>query len=132
MLLFAGRELVAARGGDLARYRQAVFTAWHQTRTRLDLDAVVGLATAAGVAGDRGDVRAHFLNAEAEHAAGAALGVFGTPTLVYPGGAVAFIKLDAIPEPERAASLWRTTRALARDAAELREWQRVSPAAGVR
>jgi hypothetical protein len=80
----------------------------------------------------RADVRAHFLDAEAEHAAGARLGVFGTPTLVYPDEAVAFVKLDAIPDRHRGDTVWRTTRALVRDIAELREWQRVTPASGGR
>ncbi|WP_219420304.1 DsbA family protein [Pseudonocardia nigra] len=132
LLLFAGHELVRARGGDEARYRRAVFHAWHGTHARLDLDAVARFAAEAGVAADEQAVRAHFLDAEAEHAAGAKLGVFGTPTLVYPDRAVAFVKLDTIPAPERARPLWQATRELALHTGELREWQRISPEEGAR
>jgi 2-hydroxychromene-2-carboxylate isomerase len=132
LLLFAGHELVHARGGDLAGYREAVFTAWHVTRTRLDLSVVVGFVSESGVPATAADVSAHFHDAEAEHAAGAELGVFGTPTLVYPDGTVAFVKLGTVPAADRAATLWHVTRALSGDAAELREWQRVTPGAGAR
>lgn len=132
LLLFAGHALVQARGGDVAGYRQAVFTTWHETKTRLDHDSVLRLAANAGATAGEADLRAHFLDAEAEHAAGARLGVFGTPTLVYPDGAVAFVKLDTIPDAHRGNTVWRATRALAHDVAELREWQRVTPASGVR
>lgn len=131
LLLFAGHELVRAHGGDLTGYRRAVLHAWHETHRRLDLDAILRLTSEAGVEADAAAVRAHFLDAEAEHAAGAALGVFGTPSLVYSDGAVAFVKLDTIPTPQRAQSLWQATRALAHEAGELAEWQRITPPAGV-
>lgn len=132
LLLFAGHELVRARGGDQGHYRRAVFHTWHATHDRLDLDAIIRIAGKAGVSADEAAVREHFLDAEAEHAAGAALGIFGTPALVYPGGAVAFVKLDAVPDADRVLPLWQATLALAQDTAELREWQRISMREGTR
>lgn len=112
---------------DLDHYRRQVLRAWHQTRTPLDLDAIMRIAADAGVHADPAAVRAHFLDAEADYAAAAALGVFGTPSLAYPDQTVAFVKLDAIPATYRARTVWETTRRLADETVELREWQRVTP-----
>lgn len=132
LLLFAGHELVRARGGDLTGYRRAVFTAWHDTRTHLDLPAVLRLVAAAGVPATSSDVRAHFHDAQAEHAAGAELGVSVAPTLVYPDQTSVFVKLDTAPPADHGDALWQALRTLASGAPELREWQRVTAHAAAR
>lgn len=126
LLLFAGHHLVRAEGGDLDRYRCQALHAWHHSGIRPDLDAIVAIAADAGTPADPSAVRAYFRDAEADHAAAAILGVFGTPTLVYPDQTVAFVKLDTLPAAGRAQPLWNTLRLLARDGGALREWQRVT------
>jgi 2-hydroxychromene-2-carboxylate isomerase len=106
LLLFAGHQLVAAGRGDLDRYRRSAFTAWHQTRTRLGLADVVRFAADAGAAGAEAAVRAHFFDAEAEHEAARARGVFGSPTLVFGPDRAAFVKLDRVPAPDRAGRVF--------------------------
>ncbi len=102
LLLFAGHQWVASDDGDTVAYRHAAFAAWHDGDTRLGIGDVVNMATAAGATGGADVLREHFLDAEAEHDQARALGVFGSPTLVFGPDAAAYVKLDRVPAPDRA------------------------------
>ena len=102
LLLFAGHHWVLSQGADLDAYREAVFHAWHETDADLDASDVVAMATGAGATGDQETLRDHFLDAEADHEDSRALGVFGSPTLVFAPAAAAFVKLDTPPSATRA------------------------------
>ncbi len=118
-------EAVTAAGADAEQYRRQMFSAWHDEHDRygrLSPEQIVGFGKAAGLAAFDRD--AAFARLGAEHAAGAALGVFGTPTLVFGPDQAAFVKLDRVPAPEEAKGLWESVRRLAVDQPALREWQR--------
>lgn len=121
-------EAVRAAGGDTDSYRRRMFSAWHDEHDRygrLSSADIVGFAESAGLDGFDHDTA--FARVAAEHAAGRALGVFGTPTLVFGEDQAVFLKLDAVPEPDRAWGLWQAVRDMASAQPDLREWQRVSP-----
>ena len=102
-----------------------MFSAWHDEHDRYSRpspEQIVRFGQAAGL--DAFDRNAAFARLGAEHAAGAAHGVFGTPTLVFGPDQAAFVKLDRVPAPEEAAELWESVRRLAVDQPALREWQR--------
>lgn len=128
LMALAVFEAVRAGGGDTDGYFRQMFSAWHDEHDRygrLSPADLLGFAKTAGIDGfDHDDA---FARVASEHAAGAALGVFGTPTAVFGEGQVAFVKLDALPEADRAETLWRSVRDLAAGQLSLREWQRVSP-----
>lgn len=109
-------------------YRRAMFPARHDQPGRLSTAGIVELGRSAGLQ-PFGHDRA-FAAVAAEHAAAQALGVFGTPTLVFDDAQAAHVKLDTVANDEtRRASLWSQVRALAEGAPELREWRRATPAA---
>jgi len=121
-------EAVLAGGGDIDGYRRRMFSAWHDEHERygrLSAADILGFGETAGMDGFDHDTT--FARVASEHAAGVALGVFGTPTVVFGEGRVAFVKLDAPPDRARADTLWRSVRDLATGQPSLREWQRVSP-----
>jgi 2-hydroxychromene-2-carboxylate isomerase len=118
-------EAVTAAGANAEQYRHQMFSAWHDEHDRygrLSPAQIAGFGQTAGLyAFDRD---AAFARLAAEHAAGAALGVFGTPTFVFGPDQAAFVKLDRVPAPEEAAELWESVRRLAVAQPALREWQR--------
>ncbi|MDQ3431292.1 MAG: DsbA family protein [Actinomycetota bacterium] len=124
LIAFAVHEAVRAADGDLDGYRRRMFSAWHEETGRLSTDDVVGFGREAGLG--EFDREAAFAALAAEHAAGRALGVFGTPTFVFGSGQAAFVRLDAVPAGDRADPLWDRVRQLATGEPSLREWQRVS------
>lgn len=102
LLLFAGHAWVAADDADLDQYRHQVFGRWHEHDGDLEVGDVVALAIQAGATGGEDQLRAHFHDAEADHEIARALGVFGSPTLVFGSGSAVFVKLEQVPPPERA------------------------------
>lgn len=128
VIALAVHEAVRADRGDVDAYRRAMFTAWHDEPGRLATADIVDLGRSAGL--ERFDHDRAFAAVAAEHAAAEALGVFGTPTLVYDDGQAVFVKLDTVPDDRaRGESVWSQVRALAQGAPELREWHRATPAA---
>ena len=128
LVALAVHEQVRAGGGDVDAYRRRMFAAWHEEPGRLSAQDIVELGRAAG--SRTPDHDAAFAALAAEHSEGVRLGVFGTPTLVFPGEHTVFVKLDAVPEASRAHPLWEAVRQLAVDDPALREWQRVTPPGG--
>jgi len=131
LIALAVHEGVRADGGDVDIYRRRMFTAWHEEPGRLSTEDIVGFGRDAGLRGFDRD--AAFAALAADHADAVELGVFGTPTLVFDGGQAAFVKLDAVPDADRARPLWDTVTQLAIAEPALREWQRVTeplPATG--
>ncbi|SDX59887.1 Predicted dithiol-disulfide isomerase, DsbA family [Modestobacter sp. DSM 44400] len=125
LIALAVHEAVRADGGDVAGYRRRMFTAWHEEPSRLSTGDILGLGREAGLGSFEHD--SAFAALAADHARAKRLGVFGTPTLAFGPGEVAFVKLDDVPAGDRAWSLWETLRHLAVGAPVLREWQRVTP-----
>jgi hypothetical protein len=125
LIALAVHEQVRARGGDLDAYRRRMYTAWHEEPGRLSTQDIVDLGRDAGLRDF--DREAGFAAVAASHAQAAELGVFGTPTLVLGSGHVVFVKLDAVPTPDRAGPLWEAVGQLAAGGQDLREWQRVTP-----
>jgi len=124
LIALAVHEAVRAADGDLDGYRRRMFSAWHDETGQLSTDDVVGFGRQVGLG--EFDREVAFAALAAEHAAGQALGVFGTPTFVFGSGQVAFVKLDAVPAQDRADPLFDRVRQLATGEPSLREWQRVS------
>ncbi|SDY81830.1 Predicted dithiol-disulfide isomerase, DsbA family [Modestobacter sp. DSM 44400] len=124
LIALAVHEAVGAEGGDVDGYRRRMFTAWHEEPGRLSTEDILGFGRDAGLRGFDRD--AAFAALAADHAAGQRLGVFGTPTLVFDDGQAAFVKLDAVPDADRARPLWDTVSQLATAEPALREWQRVT------
>ena len=117
-------EAVAAAGGNAEQYRRRMFGAWHDEHERygrLSPEQIVGFGNAAGL--QAFDRDAAFARLATEHAAGAALGVFGTPTLVFAPDRAAFVILDRVPASGEAGGLWDSVRHLAVGQPALREWQ---------
>lgn len=128
LIALAVFEAVSAAGGDTDAYRRQMFSAWHDEHDRygrLTTDQIIEFGRAAGLTDFDHD--AAFAAVAREHAAGAAMGVFGTPTIVFGETQAAFVKLDSLPAPESALSLWDTVRELATAQPALKEWQRVLP-----
>lgn len=118
-------EAVAAAGGDTEQYRCQMFNAWHDDHARygrLSSEQIIGFGKAAGL--EVFDHETAFARLAAQHAVGAALGVFGTPTFVFGPDQIAFVKLDGIPAPGDAGELLRSVRNLTTGQPALREWQR--------
>lgn len=113
LLIFAGHRWVQADEADLDQYRHDVFHTWHETDTRLDAGGIVDMVNRAGAHGGTEQLRAHFHDAEADHDDARHHGVFGSPTLVFPDGGAAFVKLHAPPPAEQAAELLHTAQATA-------------------
>ncbi len=105
LLIFAGHKLVERERGDLDTYRRAVFETWHETDERLDLDGILAMVEKSGVAGSEDAIREVFSDALADHDEARDLGIFGSPTLVFGEGRVAFVKLTAPPTGDEARSL---------------------------
>ncbi len=126
LIALAVHEAVRAERGDLDGYRRRMFTAWHEEPGRLSTEDIIGFGRAAGLGSF--DHQAAFAAVATEHAEGTKLGVFGTPTLVFPTTAVAFIKLDTVPSTDRVQPLWEQVHQLTEGAPELRQWQRVTAA----
>lgn len=114
LMALAVFEAVVAAGEDAEQYRRQMFSAWHDEHARygrLSSDQIVGFGHAAGLTVFDRD--AAFARLAAEHVAGAALGVFGTPTFVFGPDQAAFVKLDRVPAPGKTealdmwASSWR-------------------------
>ncbi len=124
LIALAVHEAVRAADGDLDGYHRRMFSAWHNHTGRLSTSDIVGFGREAGLG--EFDREAAFTALAAGHAAGQALGVFGTPTFVFGPGQAAFVKLDAVPAQDRADPLWDRVRQLATGEPSLREWQRVS------
>lgn len=128
LIALAVHEAVRAAGGDVDGYRRAMFTAWHDQPGRLATADIVDLGRSAGLT--RFDHDRAFSALAAEHAAAEALGVFGTPTLIFDDDQAIFVKLDTVPDDRaRGESVWSQVRALSTGAPELREWHRATPAA---
>ncbi len=117
-------QQVRDQGGDVDAYRRRMFTAWHEEPGRLSTEDIVGFGTDAGL--HEFDRNSAFAAVAAEHAAGKKLGVLGTPTLRLDVGEVVFLKLDAVPQADRAQPLWEAVRRLAAEGQDLREWRRVT------
>ena len=125
LIALAVHTQVDAQGADLDAYRRRMFSAWHEQPGRLSVDDIVRLGRDAGLRDFDRD--AGLAAAAAHHAEAAALGVFGTPTLVLTPDQVVFVKLDAVPAASRARALWEAVGQLAHSGQEMREWQRVTP-----
>lgn len=125
LMALAVFEAVAAAGGDTDGYRRQMFSAWHDehdTYGRLSGEQIVGFGRAAGLTGfDREEA---FDRVASEYRAGAALGVFGTPTLVFAPDQAAFVKLDGVPDADAGRRLWGSVEDLATGQPALKEWQR--------
>jgi len=128
LIALAVHEAVRSADRDVNGYRRRMFSAWHDETGRLSTDDVVGFGREAGLG--EFDREAAFAALAGEHAAGQALGVFGTPTFVFGSGQAAFVKLDAVPAQDRADPLFDRLRQLATGEPSLREWQRVSAPGG--
>jgi hypothetical protein len=131
LIALAVHQAVRADGGDVDGYRRRMFAAWHEEPGRLSTEDIIGFGRDAGLRGFDRDTA--FAALAAEHAEATALGAFGTPTLVFDDGQAAFVKLDAVPDADRARPLWDTVSQLATAEPALREWQRVTepiPTAG--
>ncbi len=113
----------AARQADFDCYHQAVFDAMQERR--VDERNLLAAAADAGVDTGAFDLdRQHWLGHVAEeHGEAQALGVFGTPTLVF-DDAVAFVKLAELPPPHDDVELWHSLCVLARCHPELVEIKR--------
>ncbi len=121
-------EAVREAGGDIDGYRRQMFTAWHDEHDRygrLTSADIVGFAESAGL--ENFHYETAIARVAAEHAAGRALGVFGTPTFFFGEHEGVFVKLDAVPAADRARGLWQAVHDMTTDQFALREWQRVSP-----
>lgn len=132
LVALAVYESLAQAGGDLGAYRRQMFSAWHDEHERygrLSVDDIVGFGRAAGLGSF--DPGWALRRVAAGHGTGAALGVFGTPTVVFGAGEVAFVKLDSLPSAEQAPRLWRSVEDLAVGQPSLKEWQRVVAGAPV-
>ncbi len=113
----------AARQADFDHYHQAVFDAMQAHR--LDEGDLLAAATDAGVDTAAFDLdRDQWLSHVAEeHGEAKALGVFGTPTLVF-DDAVAFVKLAELPPDDDDVEIWHSLCVLARCHPELVEIKR--------
>ena len=91
---------------------------------KVDPQAMRGLAKAAcpGPLTEE-DLRAGLAEVAASHAQGAALGVFGTPTLAAGGNAL-YLKLSALPPEERGRQVCDAVVAVLRDMPEIVELKR--------
>lgn len=98
LLALAGHQAVETAGGAVDAYRSAFFDAWHHTDRRLDRSDVVDFATEAGVAPGDVDLGEGFERVGAEHAKAVELGVFGSPTLVFPHGEGRYLRLTGVPD----------------------------------
>jgi predicted DsbA family dithiol-disulfide isomerase len=112
-----------ARLADFDCYHQAVFDAMQAGR--VDQGNLLAAAGDAGVDTDAFELdRQRWLRLVAEeHAEAKALGVFGTPTLVF-DDAVAFVKLAELPPDDDDVELWHSLCVLARCHPELVEIKR--------
>ncbi len=117
-------EAVRSGGGDVGCYRRRMFAGWHDEPGRLSPQDIIGFGLAGGLTHFDHDTA--FGPLAADHAQAKQVGVFGTPTLVFGDGQVAFVKLDAVPAADRAGPLWDSVRQLATAEPALREWQRVT------
>lgn len=125
LVALAVLEAVAAAGANSAQYRRQMFDAWHDEHDRygrLSPEEIVGFGHVAGLQAFGRD--AAFARLAAEHAVGAALGVLGTPRLVFGPDQAAFVKLDRVSASGEAEGLWEPVRRLAVGQPPLREWQR--------
>lgn len=113
----------AARRVDFARYHHMVFDAMQERRLKEgDLLAAAADAGVDTVAFD-GDRQRWLGYVAEEHGEAGALGVFGTPTLVF-HDAVAFVKLADLPPEGDDLDLWQSLCVLARCHPELVEIKR--------
>lgn len=128
LIALAVHEAVRAAGADVDAYRRRMFSAWHEGSGRLSTEDIVGFGSAAGLSGF--DHREAFALLAGEHAEAKRLGVFGTPTIVFGLTDLAYVKLDAAPQPGRERLVWEQLQGLGHRTPELREWQRVTAPEG--
>lgn len=100
----------AVRGLDFDRYHSTVFDGFHEEGRRLTTDEILGVAEQAGV--DPEEFRRYegeWLRRVASEHRGAVekLGVFGTPTVLFPDGGKLYVELAHVPETlETAKEVW--------------------------
>lgn len=138
------RGRLAFQAAEAAR-RQGRFDALHMPllrarhRERLDIDSrdvIESLAEQAGLDMERFrvdlDDRSLLQALAREHReAVAELGVFGTPTVVFPGGAAAYVRLAEEVDPAVAVDVFDRVLAVAREEPRILEIKRpVKPASG--
>lgn len=125
LLALAGHEATIAVGGDPDRYRQAFFEAWHHTDRRLGRGDVVSFAVDAGADEGSIDLAAGLKSVGEEHVRAVGLGVFGSPTLIFPNGAGRYVRITDLPAD--GAALLDRIEALADAHPELDELKATHP-----
>jgi 2-hydroxychromene-2-carboxylate isomerase len=125
LLMLAVHAAVRRGGGDVVQFRRTTFAAWHETDVRLTTDDIVGFAAAAGLDPRHLDLPAGMADLGREHTAGAQLGVFGSPTLLFAPRASVFVKLGEVPpDPQRGSELLASARRFAERHSEALEFKR--------
>lgn len=117
----------AAKRADFERYHEAVFAAMHVGGRRVEEDDLLAIALDADVDVEAFErTRPQWLDAvAADHRFGAEHhAVFGTPTVVHPGGGTAFVKLGQVPPAAEDLGLWRALCTLTTCHPELLEIKR--------
>ena len=135
MLAFRAAE-AARRQGDAAfsRFHAALLTARHEERRDLaDMHTIAEVATGAGLEmaqfqDDLSDRSLLNRLAEDHTFAVETLGVFGTPTLVFPAGQAVFLKMSAPPPPEESLSVFTDLHYLSDRRRYIQEIKRPRPA----
>lgn len=122
LLPSAAAKWAETQGGDVfAAVQRTFFDGRHVDHEKIGRPEVTAaLLSKAGSDGDtvidqlRSD-RKWLDAARADHEEGAALGVFGVPTLVFPGAQPVFLRLLEIPEGDRAVDIYRRVKENALD-----------------
>jgi predicted DsbA family dithiol-disulfide isomerase len=122
LLPSAAAKWAEAQGGDeLQRVQHAFFEARHVDKKKIGRPEVTAeVLTIAGFDGSAAlseilEVPKWLEQARADHEEGAALGVFGVPTLVFEGRQPVFLRLLEVPDEPRSAEIYGKVAALADD-----------------
>lgn len=121
LLALAGHEEVRRVGCDLDAYRRTFFSAWHEGDERLSADDVVAFCEKGGLDREEIDLERGLRSVGEEHTRAARLGIFGSPTLVFPSGVARFVRISQVPSPERAEALLEAIEAFGAESPELHE-----------
>lgn len=119
--LAAAKWAQAQQDGVFERVLASLIEARHVEKKAIGQPGVAAEAlSAAGIEGD--SVVEEILSdrrwldaARSDHEEGAAIGVFGVPSLVFPEARPVYLKLLGIPEDDRAAEVFRKVEAISLD-----------------